>query len=106
MQVPWTQPVLLVGRSGQLKLVDTTEKAYRCLTRDWPVSEGPAFFAALEICGKVADGILNSQLSHFAFTQAAMEAGLIVKHAGAEETLDARSLLSKEETERPMEEDR
>jgi hypothetical protein len=39
MSALWTKPVLLIGRSGQIHVVATTEEAYACLVKDWPVSK-------------------------------------------------------------------
>jgi hypothetical protein len=106
MRTSWTDPVLLTGRSGKLWLLATTEDAYNCLTRDWPVSQGSAFLAAVDICSKASEGALGRNLARFALLQAAADAGVATQDGGIIDEMDDGQPASEVEIERRVEEDR
>jgi hypothetical protein len=106
MRTPWTDPVLLAGRSGKLWLLTTTEDAYNCLTRNWPVSQGTAFLAAVDICSKASEEALGRNLARFALLQAAAEAGVAIQNVQTIDEMDGGQPASEGEIQRRVEEDR
>jgi hypothetical protein len=106
MRTSWTVPVMLIGRSGKFWLLSTTEEAYACLTKDWPVSKGPAFLAALDICSAASGGSLGRNLARFALLQAASEAGVAIQSLDMTDEMDEGQPASEVEIERRVEEDR
>jgi hypothetical protein len=106
MRTSWTDPVMLIGRSGNFWLLSSTEEAYACLTKDWPASQGPAFLAALDICSGASEGSLGRDLARFALLQAASEAGVAVRSLDITDEVDQGQPASEGEIERRVEEDR
>ena len=106
MRTPWPDPVLLIGRSGKFWLLSTTEEAYACLTRGWPISEGSAFLAALDICSTASAEGLGRNVARFALLQAATEAGVAIQNVGIVDEMDEGQPASEGEIERRVEEDR
>jgi hypothetical protein len=106
MSALWTKPVFLIGRSGRIHAVATIEEAYTCLTEDWPVSHGPAFLTALDICGKAIDRAEGPDLARHALLEAATEAGVAIQDIGVIDEPDDRPTASQVDIARRIEEDR
>ncbi|TCU32270.1 DUF982 domain-containing protein [Rhizobium azibense] len=71
----WVQPVMIVcKKSGQLYTITNTREALDMLLRYWPVSDGKAFFDAMEVCIGVAEGRASKEQARQAFIDAAHEA--------------------------------
>lgn len=78
--VQWVHPIMIIcKKSGQLHAVTNTREALDMLLQYWPVSEGKAFFGALEICAGVADGRATKEQARQAFIDAAHEAKVPVE---------------------------
>ncbi|WP_074069374.1 DUF982 domain-containing protein [Rhizobium gallicum] len=71
----WVQPVMIVCKeSGQLYTITNTREALDVLLRYWPVSDGKAFFDAMEVCIGVDEGRTSKEQARQAFIDAAHEA--------------------------------
>jgi len=80
MRVAWEEPVVLIRDEGRrFSVITTTEDAYEALISSWPISDGPAFLAALEICNGVSFGASHRNVAREAFINAAKEAGLTMQ---------------------------
>ncbi len=75
--VRWRQPVMIIcRRSGQLYTVTSTGEALDALLKVWPVAEGRAFLAALQVCNSVKLGVATPEDARTAFIAAAQEANI------------------------------
>ncbi|WP_338110970.1 DUF982 domain-containing protein [Rhizobium cauense] len=80
MSVPgWL--VLVVERNRVLHTVASAEEALDMLYANWPVTNGRAFFSAMQACAGTAAGTVSQGEAQSAFLAAALDARVVFRTA-------------------------
>jgi hypothetical protein len=76
----WQEPVVLeLDGIGRYRIVRNTREAAECLLRMWPVRDGSAYAAAIQMCGYVLRGEQPADYARQDFIAAAVEAFIHVQ---------------------------
>ncbi len=75
---PWSRPVQLGAKGGELKILTSTEEASHYLQNNWPGEVGPKSIEAQRTCLDVLVGIGEPDDARAAFVEACREAGIDV----------------------------
>ncbi|WP_051420028.1 DUF982 domain-containing protein [Rhizobium sp. IBUN] len=73
--------ILVVERNRVPHTIASADDALDMLFRNWPVTNGRAFFSALEACAGTVTGATTQKDAHSAFLAAALAAKVIVRLA-------------------------
>ena len=73
--------ILIVEHNHVLHTIASADEALEMLFANWPVTQGRAFFSAMQACAGTMAGGVTQREAQSAFLAAALDAKVVFRHA-------------------------